>query len=99
MDRRIFSTLTTVTAASVLLMPGVSAAAQLSPRRTIKPPRLPEGGCIGIVSPGSFMEAEALEQCVRKIEALVRIPVNVTRHSGNVTCNSGERDRGWRCAV
>jgi hypothetical protein len=29
----------------------------------------------------------------------VRIPVNVTRHSGNVTCNSGERDRGWRCAV
>ena len=86
MDRRIFSTLTTVTAASVLLMPGVSAAAKLSPRRTIKPPRIPEGGCIGIVSPGSFMEAEALEQSVRKIEALgfrVKLGTHVLARRGH----------------
>jgi hypothetical protein len=32
-------------------------------------------------------------------KAMVRIPVIVTSDSGNVTADSGDRDRAWCCAV
>jgi hypothetical protein len=34
-----------------------------------------------------------------RVRMLLRIPVNVTRDSGNVTQDSGDRDRGRCCAI
>lgn len=62
------------------------AASAPARMRLRKPRRLREGACIGVVSPGGLMEAEALEKCVRKVEALgfkVRLGEHVLARHGH----------------
>lgn len=91
MDRRRFAQGTALSLAGALPMAAHAAA---RPVRALKPPRLPEGGVIGIVSPGSFMEAEALEQCVRRIEGLgfrVRVGAHALARKGHLAGSVAER--------
>ena len=86
-----------------LLLSGLVSAAtwpiagHATPQRSVrplKPPRLPERGVIGIVSPGSFMEADALEQCVRRIEGLgfhVRLGAHLLSRKGHLAGSVAER--------
>ncbi|MBC7918398.1 MAG: LD-carboxypeptidase [Rhodoferax sp.] len=83
MDRRAFSQWVM---AAGLMATGVPAIAAPTRPRLRKPRRLREGACIGVVSPGGLMEAEALEKCVRKVEALgfkVRLGDNVLARHGH----------------
>ena len=85
MDRRTFSQWLAATGLVAADAMACAHAATLPPRLR-KPPRLREGACIGVVSPGGLMEADALEQCVRKVEALgftVRLGANVLARHGH----------------
>jgi hypothetical protein len=53
------------------------------------------GGDQGGIDHGAGFEQQAAlgQQVIDNFQDLLRIPVNVTADSGNVTGNSGERDR------
>lgn len=72
---------------SAAAAPSLARTSTHSSVRPIRPPRLPERGCIGIVSPGSAMEADALEHSVRRIEGLgfsVRLGQHVLARKGHL---------------
>ncbi len=95
MSRRLFvQSVALSTLAGVGAWPSSANASPLNRMRVLKPPRLTEGGVIGIVSPGSYMEADALEQCVRRIEGLgfrVRLGAHVLARSGHLAGTVRER--------
>lgn len=91
MDRRTFSQWSALAGLATTGLAGNAAtrvASKSAPvqARLRKPPRLREGACIGVVSPGGLMEADALEKSVRKVEALgfkVRLGENVLARHGH----------------
>ncbi|OYU30805.1 MAG: LD-carboxypeptidase [Comamonadaceae bacterium PBBC2] len=106
MHRRLFGQTTALGALTTLATVGSLGAVPLAAYasaehagttpapRPIKPPRLPDRGVIGIVSPGSCMEADALEQCVRRIEGLgfsVRLGPHVLARRGHLAGSVAER--------
>ncbi len=101
MHRRLFAQGTALSALTTLAAAGSfplgahakAPSASFAPR-LLKPPRLRERGVIGIVSPGSYMEADALEQCVRRIEGLgfsVRLGAHVLARRGHLAGTVTER--------
>jgi len=70
------------------------AAAQRTPRRLIKPPRLRPGDLVGLVAPGGVVNDRLIEKSVQNIEALglrVKVGAYLAAAFGNYAGSSQQR--------
>lgn len=77
------------------LLPG-AAAAKPQPRHppTLKPPRLREGGVVGVITPCGFLEQDGIDKAVRNIEDLgvkVRLGQHVLARRGRYAGSVAQR--------